>query len=36
MTETSKIDGDALILLRSPDTAEHDPNYQEIARFPLK
>lgn len=26
-------DHDAFVVLRSPDTAEHDPNYIEIGRF---
>jgi hypothetical protein len=31
----SEVHGDELVLLHSPETAEHDPNYREVARFPL-
>jgi hypothetical protein len=24
------------VVLRSPDTAEHDPDYEELARFPTR
>jgi hypothetical protein len=29
-------DGDAFIAIRSPDTAEHDPDYRELRRFPTR
>jgi hypothetical protein len=29
-------DGTDFIVLRSPDTAEHDPDYAEIRRFPSR
>ena len=29
-------DGDAFIVLRSSDDAEHDPDYGEIGRFPTR
>jgi hypothetical protein len=35
LNETSQMSGDAIVLLVSPDTAEHEPAYREIARFPL-
>jgi hypothetical protein len=28
--------GDQFLALRSPDTAEHDPQYQELGRFPTR
>ena len=36
LTETSEYDGRAIVLLVSPDTAEHTPDYREVARFPLR
>jgi predicted nucleic acid-binding Zn-ribbon protein len=27
-------DGNEFVVLRSPDTAEHDPDYREVGRFP--
>ena len=36
LTETAEVREDALILLRSPESAEHQPDYREIARFPLR
>jgi hypothetical protein len=27
-------DGSEFVVLRSPDTAEHDPDYREVGRFP--
>jgi hypothetical protein len=27
-------DGNEFVVLRSPDTAEYDPDYEEIGRFP--
>jgi hypothetical protein len=35
LTDVSEVHGDELVLLHSPETAEHDPNYREVARFPL-
>lgn len=29
-------DGDEFVVLRSPDTAEHDPDYREVGRFPTR
>ena len=29
-------DGSEFVVLRSPDTAEHDPDYEEIGRFPTR
>jgi hypothetical protein len=26
--------GDEFVVLRSPETAEHDPDYKELGRFP--
>jgi hypothetical protein len=34
LTEVVIEDGGAFVVLRSPDMAEHDPLYDEIARFP--
>jgi hypothetical protein len=36
LTEVTERDGDEFVRLRSPDTAEHDPDYREVARFPLQ
>ncbi|MEA2935777.1 MAG: hypothetical protein QOD74_2423 [Variibacter sp.] len=33
LTETSAQEGEFLVLLISPDTAEHEPAYREVARF---
>jgi hypothetical protein len=33
LTEVIEWRGDAFIVLRSPETAEHDPNYGEIGIF---
>jgi hypothetical protein len=35
LTDVSEVHGDELVLLHSPENAEHDPNYREMARFPL-
>ena len=35
LTEISEIQGNVLVLLVSPVSAEHQPDYREIARFPL-
>jgi len=29
-------DGREFVVLRSPDIAEHDPDYQEVGRFPSR
>ena len=29
-------DGSEFVVLRSPDTAEHDPDYREVGRFPTR
>lgn len=36
LTELIERDGDEFVVLRSPYTAEHDPEYEEIARFPTR
>jgi len=36
LTARIERDGDDFVVLRSPDTAEHDPDYQEIGRFPTR
>jgi hypothetical protein len=34
VTEFIERDGDEFVAIRSSDTAEHDPDYREIGRFP--
>jgi hypothetical protein len=34
LTEIVERDGDEYVAIRSPDTAEHDPDYRELGRFP--
>jgi len=34
LTEIVEHDGDEFVAIRSPDTAEHDPDYRELGRFP--
>jgi hypothetical protein len=34
LTELVEQDGNEFIAIRSPETAEHDPDYQELGRFP--
>jgi hypothetical protein len=29
-------EGGEFVVLRSPDTAEHDPDYEELGRFPTR
>jgi predicted nucleic acid-binding Zn-ribbon protein len=29
-------DGSEFVVLHSPDTAEHDPDYREVGRFPTR
>jgi hypothetical protein len=36
LTELVERDGDEFVVLRSPDTAEHDPDYRELGRFPSR
>ena len=36
LTELILPDGKEFIVLRSPDSAEHDPDYEEIGRFPTQ
>jgi hypothetical protein len=33
LTTIIEREGDVFILLRSPESAEHDPDYQELGRF---
>jgi hypothetical protein len=33
LTELVGRDGDEFVVMRSPDTAEHDPDYRELGRF---
>ena len=33
LTELIEQDGGEFVVLRSPDTAEHDPDYRELGRF---
>jgi len=33
ITEFIERDGDEFVVLRSPDTAEDDPDYRELGRF---
>jgi predicted nucleic acid-binding Zn-ribbon protein len=34
LTELVLQDGDEFIAMRSPETAEYDPDYEELGRFP--
>jgi hypothetical protein len=34
LTELVEQDGNEFVAIRSPDTAEHDPDYRELGRFP--
>jgi hypothetical protein len=36
MTELIERDGNEFVVHRSPDTAEHDPDYRELRRFPTR
>jgi hypothetical protein len=36
VTEFIERDGDEFVAIRSPDTAEHDPDYRELGRFPTR
>jgi hypothetical protein len=34
LTELIERDGNELVAIRSPRSAEHDPDYREVGRFP--
>jgi hypothetical protein len=34
LTEIVEQDGKEFVAIRSPDTADHDPDYRELGRFP--
>jgi hypothetical protein len=34
LTELIERDSDEFVVIRSPDTAEHRPDYEELGRFP--
>jgi hypothetical protein len=34
LTELVEQDGQEFVAIRSPNTAEHDPDYRELGRFP--
>ena len=36
LSELVAPEGDRFVVLRSPDTAEHDPDYEEIGYFPTR
>jgi len=36
MTEFIERDGDEFVAIRSPYTAEDDPDYRELGRFPTR
>jgi hypothetical protein len=36
LTELVEQEENEFIVLRSPGTAEHDPDYQELGRFPTR
>jgi hypothetical protein len=36
LTELVVKEGDQFVVLRSPETAEHDPDYEELGRFPTR
>ena len=36
LTEIIAQDGPEFIAIRSPHTAEHDPDYRELGRFPTR
>ena len=36
LTELVEQEGEEFVALRSPETAEHDPDYQELGRFPTR
>ena len=36
LTGLIKRDGDEFVAIRSAETAEHDPDYREVGRFPTR
>jgi Zn-finger nucleic acid-binding protein len=36
LTELIEQDGNEFVAIRSPRSAEHDPNYREVGRFPTR
>jgi predicted nucleic acid-binding Zn-ribbon protein len=36
LTELVEQDGDDFVAMRSPESAEHDPDYRELGRFPTR
>jgi hypothetical protein len=36
LTELVEQDGDEFVATHSPDSAEHDPDYRELGRFPTR
>jgi hypothetical protein len=36
LTELVEQEGDEFVVMRSPDTAEDDPEYEEVGRFPTQ
>jgi hypothetical protein len=36
LTELIERQGDEFVAIRSPDSAEHDPDYREVGRFPTR
>jgi len=36
LTEVIEREGREYVVLRSPETAEYDPNYRELGRFPSR
>lgn len=36
LTGLIEAEGSTFVVLRSPDTSEHDPNYEEIGHFPIR
>jgi hypothetical protein len=36
LTELIEQEGEEFVVLRSPNTAEHDPDYEELGRFPTR
>jgi hypothetical protein len=36
LTELVEQNGSEFVAMRSPDSAEHDPDYREVGRFPTR
>jgi hypothetical protein len=36
LTELIEQDGPEFVAMRSPESAEHDPSYREVGRFPTR